>query len=75
MDRINAVAQAYRDVLGREPDRPGLVAWSNSKLTIDEIYAGLESSPEGQAAKEAKMRNYLMIAGAGAALFFLMRKR
>lgn len=69
------VARAYLDILGREADDAGLAAWSASPLSIDAVRAGLEASPEGQAVKAARMRQYLMLAAAAVAVFLLMRRR
>lgn len=42
------VAQAYRDVLGREPDAAGLRYWASTSLGVAGIRKALAASPEGR---------------------------
>ncbi|QAY63385.1 DUF4214 domain-containing protein [Xylanimonas allomyrinae] len=54
------VTTLYREILGREPDEPGLIAWSNhltEGTPIDELARGLASSDEARnASPEQQVR-------------------
>lgn len=49
--RRNAIANIYRSVLGREPDRVGLNAQDASGLSIDQLRANILRSPEATGRK------------------------
>lgn len=46
--RLADISQAYRDILGREPDNGGLTTYANSGMSIPQIRASLASSTEYQ---------------------------
>ena len=64
-DRKQAIAQMYRDLLGREPEDAGLNGWTESNLSLDDVRIGIANSPEGQ--RVARIRNEVLgITGRGA---------
>jgi len=50
-NRLNAIAQAYRDILGREPDAAGLNSYYSSGLSIEAIKQSLLNSSECRQAR------------------------
>lgn len=46
--RYDAIAQMYRDILGREPD-PGIQGWMDSGKPLDQVRNEIANSPEAQA--------------------------
>ena len=57
-ERITFVDLTYKICLGREPDSPGLLSWSNliatKKATFEQVQTGICSSAEGQIARAYK---------------------
>lgn len=57
-ERITFVDLTYKICLGREPDSPGLLSWSNliatKKATFEQVRTGICSSAEGQIARAYK---------------------
>lgn len=47
-ERYDAIAQMYRDILGREPD-PGIQGWMDSGKPLDQVRQEIANSPEAQA--------------------------